>query len=150
MVSDGGSPVICTKASGSTTRCEGSGKFVTADNGPTYTGSFKDNRKHVGQVESSGGISSGLTTVAAWASSTRGEGSVAMKVVIKMICLMGKVTSCALTVDLTRASGVKEKVWVWKTGVVSGCRAGGCDTTSYRGQQRLVSTSQVCRWVAGR
>ena len=27
-------------------KMEGTGKFVTSDNGPTYTGQFKDNRKH--------------------------------------------------------------------------------------------------------
>ena len=45
MVSDGGSPGMYEGEWVDDKMC-GSGKFVTADNGPTYTGQFKDNRKH--------------------------------------------------------------------------------------------------------
>ena len=45
----------------------------------------------------------------AWASSIKEGASVAMKVVIRTICSMGKVTSCVSMVEVTRANGVKGK-----------------------------------------
>ena len=58
-------------------------------------------------VESSGVTSWASTTAAAWASSTRVAGSVAMKVAIRTISLMGRVTSYALTEEAMKENGVE-------------------------------------------
>ena len=106
MVRDGGCPVTCTRGTGSTTRCAVLGSLLLLIMGLLILVHLKIT-ENMGQVESSGATSSVSIIVVAWASGTRGAGSVAMKVAIKMISLMGEVTSCALMEEAMKENGVE-------------------------------------------
>ena len=108
MEHDGGCPVTCTKATGSTIAWKVLVNLLLLIMALLILVHLKIIENMVLE-ESSGATSSVSTTAAAWASGTRGAGSVAMKVVIRTISLTVKVTSFALTGGVMKENGVKVK-----------------------------------------
>ena len=137
---------ICTKASGETTRCA-----VVVNLLPLIMGLLipvlSRTIASMAKGGNSGGTSWASTTAAAWASSIKEGASVAMKVVIRMICLMAEVTLFVLMEEAMKENGVKGKDVGLEDKYYVRLSSGGMLPDVISGQQRVVSSTEVRRWL---